>query len=94
LIAALEQGITWLSAGNTMTTTITQKGQVTVPKAIRDRMRLEPGAKVEFVLNERGEVVLKRVDAKKPRAKFSWAKGVAGPGLTTAEIMKLTRGEE
>jgi antitoxin PrlF len=77
-----------------MATTLTQKGQVTIPKAIRDRLRLETGAPVEFTVNAAGEVVLRRADRKKAASKFAWARGAAGPGLSTDEIMKLTRGEE
>jgi len=38
---------------------VTSKGQVTVPKRIRDRLRLKPGDKVDFI-ERNGEVVLKR----------------------------------
>ena len=39
-----------------MYATITSKGQVTVPKAIRDRLHLKPGDKVDFVLDDSGEL--------------------------------------
>lgn len=41
-----------------MATTLTSKGQVTIPKRIRDAMQLVPGAPVEFSVNAAGEVVL------------------------------------
>jgi AbrB family looped-hinge helix DNA binding protein len=41
-----------------MTTTMTSKGQVTIPKPIRDALQLTPGSAVEFSVNEQGEVVL------------------------------------
>ena len=44
-----------------MATTITSKGQVTIPKHIRDALRLEPGSAVDFAVNRDGEVVLQRV---------------------------------
>ena len=37
-----------------MQATITSKGQVTVPKSIRDRLHLKPGDKIDFVLEEDG----------------------------------------
>ena len=36
--------------------TITSKGQVTIPKEIRERLGLEAGQRVEFVLGEGGAV--------------------------------------
>lgn len=44
--------------------TITQKGQVTIPKNMRDSLHLTTGDKVEFVLNERGEIVIKPLTRK------------------------------
>ncbi|MYD98336.1 MAG: AbrB/MazE/SpoVT family DNA-binding domain-containing protein [Gammaproteobacteria bacterium] len=39
-----------------MRATVTAKGQVTVPKPIRDKLKLTPGDRVEFVLDSRDEV--------------------------------------
>jgi len=36
--------------------TITSKGQITVPKAVRDRLHLNPGDKIEFLVDEDGTV--------------------------------------
>lgn len=41
------------------TATITSKGQVTIPKEIRDTLLLQTGDKIDFTLTERGQVVLK-----------------------------------
>ncbi|MEA5600706.1 AbrB/MazE/SpoVT family DNA-binding domain-containing protein [Nostoc sp. UHCC 0252] len=38
--------------------TITSKGQVTIPKEIRDYLNLDPGNKVDFVIDENGTVKL------------------------------------
>ncbi len=43
-----------------VTATMTSKGQLTVPKEIRDRLGLAPGDKVEFVPGEDGRVVLRK----------------------------------
>lgn len=37
---------------------LTAKGQTTIPKKIRDYLNLHPGDKVDFVINENGNVVL------------------------------------
>lgn len=39
--------------------TLTSKGQITIPKAIRDSLGLEPGDKVDFVLEADGRVILR-----------------------------------
>jgi AbrB family looped-hinge helix DNA binding protein len=44
--------------------TITSKGQVTIPKAVRDSLRLGKGDKIEFVLTKKGEVILRPVSKK------------------------------
>lgn len=41
------------------TATMTSKGQVTIPAAIRKRLRLHAGSKVDFIENDVGETVLK-----------------------------------
>ncbi|MGH7474665.1 MAG: AbrB/MazE/SpoVT family DNA-binding domain-containing protein [Longimicrobiales bacterium] len=39
--------------------TLTSKGQITIPKTIRDRLGLEPGDRIDFVLEGEGQVVLR-----------------------------------
>ena len=39
-----------------MQATMTSKGQVTVPKPIRDKLHLEPGDRIDFMLDENGGV--------------------------------------
>lgn len=38
------------------TATITSKGQLTLPKAIRDRLHVNPGDTVEFVIEDSGQI--------------------------------------
>lgn len=40
------------------TSTVTSKGQTTIPKEIRDYLHLKPGDRVEFVMDEDGRVVV------------------------------------
>lgn len=49
---------------NAFVSTVTQKGQVTIPKSVRDNLHLVTGDKVEFAFNDRGEVVIKPVTRK------------------------------
>ena len=76
-----------------MPTTVTTKGQVTIPKAVRDRLGIKPGNTIEFELAPDGRVVLVKVGARRPRSRFEPLRGRAGKGPSTDEIMALTRGE-
>ena len=76
-----------------MATTVTSKGQVTIPKPVRDILGIKPGNAVEFELAPDGRVVLTKVGARRPRSRFEGLRGRAGKGLSTDEIMALTRGE-
>ena len=39
--------------------TVTSKGQITIPKQIRDQLRLEPGDRVEFQVDRQGQVTMR-----------------------------------
>ncbi len=39
-----------------MRATVTSKGQITLPKALRDKLHLEPGDRVEFIVEADGVV--------------------------------------
>jgi len=41
------------------TATVTSKGQVTIPAAIRKKLRLHPGSKIDFIENKAGETVIR-----------------------------------
>jgi bifunctional DNA-binding transcriptional regulator/antitoxin component of YhaV-PrlF toxin-antitoxin module len=64
------------------------------PKKLRDYLGIKPGTAVELRLNPRGEVVLSRADGKRPRSKLAKLYGIARGGMTTDEIMALTRGDD
>jgi AbrB family looped-hinge helix DNA binding protein len=74
---------------------ITSKGQVTIPQEIRERFGLLPHTEVEFVV-EGGAVVVRKASGGN-RAARDWVRryrGTADAGMTTDEIMRLTRGED
>jgi antitoxin PrlF len=78
---------------------VTSKGQVTIPKKIRDYLGLKPGSEVEFTVGNNGQIVIRQRDGQGPaeqRKRFARAleqlRGSAGPGMSTDELMRLTRG--
>ena len=75
-----------------MTTTVTSKGQVTIPKAVRELLGIKPGTKVDFHRTSDGNVFLVKADARTLN-RFQKLRGHAGKGLDTDAIMALTRGE-
>ena len=44
--------------------TLTNKGQVTIPKAVRESLGLHTGDKLEFVINKNGEALFRPVTKK------------------------------
>jgi AbrB family looped-hinge helix DNA binding protein len=75
---------------------LTSKGQVTIPQAIRERLGLLPFSEVEFDIvgdsvrirkargkQTRGQAIVARLRGSAPR-----------PGLTTDQIMAMTRGQD
>jgi antitoxin PrlF len=77
-----------------MATTVTAKGQVTIPKAVRELLGIVPGTEVDFHRTADGNVVLTKADGTKPESRFQKLRGHAGKGLDTDTIMALTRGEK
>jgi antitoxin PrlF len=77
-----------------MATNLTSKGQVTVPKKVRDYLGLKPGEPVTFERLKTGEIALKAANANaKPRgSKFAKLRGRATVRMSTEEILALTRG--
>ncbi len=75
-------------------TTVTIKGQVTVPKRIRDHLGVAAGSAVQFEIVESGDVVLRRAGKAAAPSRFERFRGKATAGLTTDEIMAMTRGDD
>jgi AbrB family looped-hinge helix DNA binding protein len=78
---------------------ITSKGQVTIPKRIRNALGLQPGDEVDFVVDDLGQVVVRRggaepdparpldgIDRARGSAKHKWG--------STEAYMKFIRGDD
>lgn len=78
-----------------MATTVTVKGQVTLPKSVRDAAGIKPGDRVEVRATASGAVIIERAgftDDYKTRL-LALAKRRLIRGITTDELMKMTRGD-
>jgi AbrB family looped-hinge helix DNA binding protein len=72
---------------------VDERGQITIPPEVRDRLGLAPGTEVE--LEVVGEIIQLRKKAKSSRGKqlIEDLRGKAPFGETTDEIMQLTRSD-
>ena len=68
---------------------VTSKGQVTIPKKVREALGIGPKSEVDFV-EENGRVYLIKKSKRNP---YKSLLGSATIKMTTDEIMALTRGE-
>jgi AbrB family looped-hinge helix DNA binding protein len=78
-----------------MPTTVTRKGQVTIPKLVRKSLDIHPGTKVEFEINSQGDAILRKVRPAEVRPdRFDRAIGSAEIqlGCPTDEYMEMIRG--
>ncbi len=76
---------------------VTEKGQVTIPKDIRDRLAIEPGSEVDFIVADDGVRLVKVGDGRSDFKDFdAWAASVAGMldlgGMTPEEYFEWLRG--
>lgn len=76
-----------------MATTLTIKGQVTIPKQIRDALDLQPGCKLNFAINDEGDVLLQKAAINQKKDRFEQVRGKADVQWRTQDLMNLMRGE-
>ena len=77
-----------------MSTTMTVKGQVTIPKDLRDHLGLHAGDQVDFVFADDGSVrlqPLRRKTVPTPKGRFAAMVGVRKTGGRTDALMNLLR---
>ena len=75
---------------------VTAKGQVTIPKRIRDLLCIKPGSKVAFALTEDGRAAISKFDEHhitgQKSERLAELRGSSSSCMSTDEIMALTRG--
>lgn len=79
-----------------MSTTVTSKGQVTIPKRVRDALGLKPGSKVEIGVEMPGAATLRpagKLRRSEVRKGIEKVRGTLKLNMTTDEAMKFLRGD-
>lgn len=71
-----------------MRTKVSEKGQITVPKQLRERLGIRPGDELE-VVDECGKIVLTKAATDDP---VSAVYGILGTNLDTDAIIEELRG--
>jgi len=72
---------------------VTIKGQVTIPKHVREKLGIQPLGEVDFI-EERGRIFLvKSEPGSGQKDRFGRMRGTATTKMSTEEILRLTRGD-
>jgi antitoxin PrlF len=74
---------------------VTDDGRVTIPTAVLEHLGIGPGSKLDFRHRADGSIVIEKAGVAEPLDpdRFEKLRGHAGPGLSTDELMALTRGD-
>jgi antitoxin PrlF len=96
------QSITFFVTGITeseLATNVTVKGQVTLPKAVREAANIRPGDRVNVRVRPEGGVIIEAEAAMKTAEAYlsqleEMSRRQPIRGFSTEEIMRMTRGED
>lgn len=69
---------------------VTTKGQVTIPRNVREKLGIVPQTNIDFQ-EENGKFYIVKTTKTKRTDKFKKFRGIASSQMTTDEILKLTR---
>jgi len=72
---------------------VTTKGQVTIPRSVREALGISPETEIEFIEDE-GRYYIEKTNGPRTRRKFNNLRGIATVSMTTDEIMNLTREQQ
>ena len=69
---------------------VTTKGQVTIPRNVREKLGIVPQTNIDF-LEDKGRFYIVKTTKTKRTNSFKKFRGIATSKMTTDEILKLTR---
>lgn len=71
---------------------VTSKGQVTIPRHVRESLGISTATDVDFV-EENGRYYIVKINQPALTKKFRQLRGIANTNMSTDDIMRLTREE-
>lgn len=71
---------------------VTTKGQVTIPRHVREFLGISTATDVDFV-EENGRYYIVKINQPALTKKFRQLRGIANTNMSTDDIMRLTREE-
>ncbi len=69
---------------------VTTKGQVTIPRDVREALGISPETEIDFI-EDGGRFFIVKTDKPNVTGKFKKLRGIASVKMSTNEIMNLTR---
>ena len=69
---------------------VTSKGQVTIPRRVREILGIVPGTEIDFV-EDHGRFFIVRSNQPKSIGRFAKFRGIATANMSTEQILGLTR---
>ena len=69
---------------------VTTKGQVTIPRGVREAMGIAPESEVDFI-EDKGRYYIVKTGNPSAKRKFHNLRGIASANMSTDEILALTR---
>jgi AbrB family looped-hinge helix DNA binding protein len=72
---------------------LNRKGQITIPKSIRDQFVLEPGAEIDITVSDWKVITIAKVQPPRGPVDFKALRGCLNLGMTTDEFMFWLRGD-
>ncbi len=69
---------------------VTTKGQVTIPRVVRESLGVTPETEIDFI-EDNGRFYIVKTGEPRIKGKFKNLRGIATANMSTEEIMRLTR---
>ena len=70
---------------------VTTKGQVTIPRSVRESLGIVPETEIDFVEDNGKFYIVKTGEPTHTEGKFKKFRGIATANMSTDDIMNLTR---